>query len=283
MIDLSKVLTTGANGMMGSYIDFGITTDRDTLDITDPQSVEKAFVEHSPHAVIHLASYTDVEGSETDPQHAHMVNTIGTAYMAQAARKHGAKFIYVSTGGVFDGEKGSPYLPSDEPNPKTIYGKSKYFGELIVRGMLPDSIIARVCWVFGGGPSKDKKFFGKIAKQLLGEKKDVIRVTNDVIGSPTFAKEAVGRLKELMRKDATGIFHLANEGVATRCDVANQMLSSFGVSADIQPVDFQFFSPKAPMGRNESLASELPGHRPWQEALDEYVRTEWKGYIKSSI
>ena len=264
--------------MMGSYIDFGIKTDRDSLDITDPRSIEDAFKEHAPTAVIHLAAYTDIEGCETNSEQAHMVNTIGTAYLTQAARKYGVKFIYVSTGGVFDGEKESPYISDDLPNPKTVYGKSKYYGECIVKSMLPDSIIARVCWVFGGGPEKDKNFFGKITKLLYSEKKATLNVTNDVVGSPTFAKDAIESLKGLIRKDAKGVFHLGNAGTATRFDVARRMIATFGVSTDIQPVDFQFFNPKAPMGRNESLLSEPV--RTWEEAIDEYIQTEWKEYVK---
>lgn len=275
---LSKTLITGAGGMMGSYVDFGISMDHAVLDITDPASVAKAFDQYRPSAVVHLAAYTDVNGCEMDPERAYMVNTIGAAHVAQAARSYGAKMVYVSTGGVFDGEKESAYAPEDIPNPQTTYGKSKYFGELIVRGMLPDAIIARVCWVFGGGPVRDKKFFGKIIKQIVEEKKEKLMITNDVRGTPTFAKDAIGLIKRLLIDGKKGTFHVANDGVCTRYDFAKEIARIFAPSVEINPVSSKFFNPNASPVPNEALASALSGRRTWQAALEEYARSEWKGH-----
>ena len=44
-------------------------------------------------------------------------------------------------------------MPEDTPNPITVYGHSKYLGELAVQGVLDDYIIMRISWVFGGGRS----------------------------------------------------------------------------------------------------------------------------------
>lgn len=280
---LSKTLITGAGGMMGSYVDFGIPTDRRTLDITNPRSIAEAFTRYRPAAVIHLAAYTDVEGCEREPERAYMVNTIGTAQMAHAARTYGAKFVYVSTGGVFDGAKDLAYTPEDQPNPQTTYGKSKYFGELVVQSILPDAIIARVCWVFGGGPAKDKKFFGKIMKQLMEEKKETLMITNDVRGTPTFAKDAVGLIAGLLVGGKAGIFHVANEGVCTRYEFAKEVARIFAPAVTINAVSSKFFNPNASPVPNESLASTLGSRRPWQVALDEYARSEWRSQLTHSL
>jgi dTDP-4-dehydrorhamnose reductase len=37
--------------------------------------------------------------------------------------------LYISTNEVFDGDKGEPYLETDEPNPINAYGRSKLEGE----------------------------------------------------------------------------------------------------------------------------------------------------------
>lgn len=276
-MDFSKILVTGSRGMMGSYVDFGTRTDRDSLDVTDPAAIETAFLKYKPETVLHLGAYTDVEGAESNPGQAYLINTMGTAHIAQAARKHGAKLVYISTSGVFDGLKKGLYEPQDAPNPETVYGKSKYYGEVLVQGMLTDYLICRVCWVFGGGPGRDKKFFGKVMKQLIEEKKDLIKATNDVIGSPTYAKDALENVKTLMAGNKKGVFHISNTGSVTRYDVATHMLRYLNRDVRIKPVPTSFFNPKAPIVVNEAMSSQ--GARPWQDALEEYVRDEWKEYI----
>jgi dTDP-4-dehydrorhamnose reductase len=101
-------------------------------------------------------------------------------------RRVRAKLVYVATAGVFDGSKKEPYTEEDEPNPQNVYGRSKYLGEVMVRDLAPDYLIASGCWMFGGGPGVDKKFVSKIIKQLdQGE----IKVVNDKIGSLTYGKD----------------------------------------------------------------------------------------------
>ncbi len=180
--DLSKVLTTGAGGMVGSYIDFGIKTTRRDLDITDLNETVKVIKSHKPEAIIHLAAETDMERCERDPKHAYLINSIGTYNVAIAAKEIGAKLVYVSTIGVFGGDSSGAYCETSEPNPQNYYGRSKYLGELIVKGMLDDYIIARAGWMFGGGPLKDKKFVAKIIKQLKSKE---IKAVNDISSSPT--------------------------------------------------------------------------------------------------
>ena len=84
-IDLNKVLITGAEGMIGSYIDFGIRTDHDSLDITDDHEVSRVINKLRPEAIIHLAAATDLERCKNDPRYAYWVNAIGTYNIATAA------------------------------------------------------------------------------------------------------------------------------------------------------------------------------------------------------
>lgn len=271
-IDLNKVLITGASGMVGSYIDFGIKTDRDVLDITDLEQVIKTIRLHRPQAIIHLAAETDVDLCDRDPRHAYRVNSVGTYNMVRAAKDVGAKFVYVSTAGVFDGEKDSSYAEADTPNPKNFYGKSKHLGELVVKAMLEDYIIARACWMFGGGLAQDKKFVSKIIKQL---DKGEIKAVNDAYGSPTFGKDLVSALKRLLKEDAVGIFHLSNEGACSRYEVAQFIIETLKPDVKLIPVGLDHF-PGANRVKNEAMKSAIPLMRPWQEALKEYLETEWK-------
>lgn len=270
--DLSKVLITGASGMVGSYVDFGIKTDHRSLDITDLGEVSRICEFYKPNIILHLAAETDVDKCERYPEEAYSVNSIGTYNMAVAAKNLGAKLVYISTAGVFDGEKREPYKEDDEPNPQNYYGRSKYIGELVVKGMLRDYIIARAGWMFGGGPEKDQKFVAKIIKQF---DQPEIRAVNDKIGSPTYAKDLINGIKKLLAADKKGIYHLSDKGVCSRYDVAVEIVRILKPDIKVLPVDSSQFKLDATRTRSEAMISKEDLTRPWKEALEEYLMTEW--------
>ncbi len=215
---LTNTLVTGAQGQTGSYVDFGIRTNRRSLDVTDLNEALATCRKYKPKVILHLAADTDFDRCERDPEYSYMANGIGTYNMAIAAKEVGAKLVYISTAAVFDGMKNSPYNETDIPSPHNYYGRAKYLGELAIQGMLTDYLIVRVCWVFGGGPQKDQKFVAKIIKQLSS--KNEIMAVDDKRGSPSYGKDVINGIKELLRKDEKGIVHLVNEGTPTRFDIA---------------------------------------------------------------
>lgn len=277
---LKDAFTTGADGMIGRYVDFGVRADHATLDVTDLSMVRAACRERMPKVIIHLGAATDLARCEQYPAYAHMVNTVGTYNVAIVAREIGAKLVYVSTSGVFDGTKEAPYIAGDIPNPLNHYGHSKYLGELAVRGIVDDHLIVRVCWVFGGGASRDAKFVGKIMRQLGQEE---ITAVSDKRASPTYGKDAINAIKHLIREGKRGTYHRVNVGVATRLDVASEIVDITGVRTKIISARSQSFSSAYATGLNESMAAESPCMRPWQDALREYIASEWPREIAQEI
>lgn len=152
-----KVLVTGANGMLGQDLcpileDAGcyvIQTDYETLDVTDNTAADNFISKTHPDLIIHCAAYTNVDKAESDIEKATLLNAKGTENMALAASKIDVPIIYISTDYVFDGTKNTPYLPDDTPNPKSIYGKTKYEGELAIKKHCKKYYIARTSWLYG--------------------------------------------------------------------------------------------------------------------------------------
>ena len=274
---LEKILITGASGMVGSYADFGIKADMRMLDVTGLDETLRVVKKIQPTAIIHLAAETDLDRCERDPEHAYAVNAVGTYNIALAAKSVGAKIVYVSTSSIFDGKKKTPYTETDVPNPQSFYSRSKLLGEIVVKETAPDFIIARACWMFGGGPAKDQKFVAKIIRQL-GQPE--IKVVNDRFGSPTFGKDLMGAIKQLIIQDKSGIFHLSNSGACSRFEVAQQIAKVLGSKAKITPVSSDTFEENIG-GKNESMKSKINLMRPWQDALEDYLKTEWKGFLSS--
>ncbi len=271
--DFSKTLITGAGGMIGSYIDFGIRLTHDQLDITDEKAVFETITKYKPRAIIHLAGATDLKQCEKDPDCAYKVNSIGTYYLALAAREIGAKLIYISTNSVFDGLQSESYKISDIPNPQNAYGRSKYLGELAVRGILENYAIIRTCWIFGGGRGKDKKLVGKIMEKIAQGTPE-IQATEDHFGSPTYGKDLVVGIQKILSNEMTGIFHIVNTGVCSRFQEVNEIVKISGSKAIVKPVPATTFGLSADR-LHEGLEPHPTLLRPWQDALKEYLNTEW--------
>ena len=274
---LSKVLITGANGVVGSYIDFGIKLDHRSLDITDLNEVLSVVSKHSPKFIVHLAAETDVERCERDPQHAYIVNSIGTYNIALAAKSVRAKMIYISTSAVFDGLDG-PYTENDACNPQSYYAKSKFLGELIVQGVLDDYVIGRACWMFGGGSKLDKKFISAIIQKM---REPEIKVVKKRFGSPTYAKDLAGAIKKMILNNDREIFHISNEGNPSRVDIAKEIVKITGSATKITEVEPSFFSHvySDQKENNEGMLSKVKIMRSWQDALKDYIKEEWSDYI----
>ena len=266
--DLSRTLVTGGDGMVGSYIDFGIKTNRNSLDVTDRESVRAAFAFHRPQAIIHLAAETSVETCTREPARAYLVNAVGTYYVAQAAAEAGIRLIYVSTNAVFPGKKSGVYTTEDVPSPADTYGHSKYLGELAVRGLCTDYCIVRTSSVFGGGKQKDKKFVGKILSQ---RNEATIQAAEDAISVPTFGKDLVASLRDLLMRKEQGTFHAVNGSPCSRFACAEMIAHLMHFTGKVVPVPSSVFGGS---GSNVALASSL-SLRPWQEALEEYLANEW--------
>ncbi len=277
---MKHTVITGGDGVVGSYIDFGMRTNRATLDVANLEQVLSFCRTHKPEVILHLASMTDLAACEQDPAKAYLVNAVGTYNVALAAREVGAKLIYVSTSAVFDGTKVGQNNEDDVPNPQGAYAHSKYLGELAVVGVLLDYCIVRVSWVFGGGPKKDKKFVAKIISQLDRPEISIIAGRR---GSPTYAKDLSAVFRTIIEEDKRGIVH-ASSGVATRFEMAQEIAKLMGSAARIVEAPKEAFLKEAASARggdNEGIGSRDFPLRPWQDSLAEYLQTEWSGNVNT--
>ena len=283
------ILVTGAGGMVGSYVSqvfsgfnlilTDIVDGYIYLDVENRGSIQKLIESKKPDYVLHLAAATDVDRCETEPEWANHVNAEGTRNIALACKDFNIPMVYISTGAVFDGNKETPYIETDEVSPSNKYGFSKYEGEKIVRSLLDRFYIVRASWMIGGGKA-DKKFVGKVTQKIMsGEKR--IKVVNDKFGSITYAKDLLRGIKELIRTGKFGVYHMTNEGMYSRCDIAREMVNILGKSdVEIAPVGSDKFPLPAPRGRSEALENHnlrllgLNRMRSWKEALKEYMTQE---------
>lgn len=280
----NKILVTGANGMVGSYITkiFGEEgvwlTDHESMDVTDYDSVLRNFEKCRPDCVLHLAAATDVDRCEVEVDWAFKTNVLGTQNVALACQQHPALLVYVSTGGLFNGTRLEAYTEFDSPDPVNVYAKTKWEGEKVVQNLLPRYFIVRAGWMIGGR-EKDKKFVSKMID--LCRKQDSIRVVSDKVGTITYAKDLLQTIRRLIATPFYGLYHAANEGICSRHDVALEIAKYLKSPVRIEAVNSAVFPLPAPRARSEAIANYklkllgLETMRPWQEALHAYLE-EWK-------
>ena len=89
----------------------------------------RVFDEVQPEVCFHLAAQADVRVSVERPDFDADVNVIGTLHVLEAARAHGTKIVFSSTGGAIYGECEGPAREDHPRVPLAPYGVSKLAGE----------------------------------------------------------------------------------------------------------------------------------------------------------
>src|SRR3954451_14174451 len=153
------LFVTGAAGMLGHRVvdearrhgHEATASDIDDLDLIDAEAVHRRLAEEKPAAVVHCAAYTDVDGAETAEALATRVNGDAAGHVAAPAEAVGAFVVALSTDYVFAGDATHPYTESDEPGPRTAYGRSKLAGERAVAASGAEHAICRTAWLYGAG------------------------------------------------------------------------------------------------------------------------------------
>ena len=255
-----------------------ISTDLE-VDITDYDSLVNFSQKKPVDWIINCAAYTNVDGAEDEEQLAFQINAQGPLNIAHIAHTLNAKLIHLSTDYVFDGTKQNAYTEEDDPNPQSVYGKSKLQGEHYIENALDTYYILRTAWLYG----KNGGNFVNTMLRLFRER-DEIKVVDDQWGSPTYTKDLADAIVTVVQSDCRnyGIYHFTNEGrtnwftfakriydEAKKRDMAEQKVVLHAIGTAAYPT-------KAKRPRNSYLSKEkfkttfhhtIPE---WEEALERF-------------
>jgi len=222
---MTKILLTGKNGQLGQDLQPLLTPlgdliplGKEELDLSKPDQIWESIHSHQPDLIINAGAYTAVDQAEREPKLAHAINSEAPTILAQCAQQIGARLFHISTDYVFDGGNNQPYTEQDQPNPTSVYGKSKLAGELGIQNNCSNYIILRTAWVYG---AYGKKNFVKTMLRL-GKERDELNVVSDQLGSPSWtydiAQAIAGLIANLPASPLQEIYHFTNSGVASWYD-----------------------------------------------------------------
>lgn len=282
-----KYLITGAGGQLGydvkrELLNRGVA-EADIaaphlaeLDITDTEAVENYVENFRPDVIFHCAAYTNVDGAENDEAACRKVNVDGTSNLVKAAEQVDAKIIYISTDYVFDGENPEPYEVDGATDPQSIYGQTKYEGELAVREYLKHFIV-RTAWVFGINGRNFVKTMLSVAKG-----REEVSVVDDQFGSPTYTVDLAKFLVDLSESDKYGTYHATNEGFCSWAEFTEEIYRSAGVDTRVNKVSTEQYAeiaghPQAKRPHYSKLSKDSIEKNgfvrlsSWQDATKRYI------------
>lgn len=273
-------LITGGRGMLGQAVVRGlierniehVALDRDALDVTDAAAVRAALLHHRPSLLVHCAAWTRVDDAEQHEAQAFAVNATGAANVAAACREVGARMVYPSSDYVFDGRARTPYPPDAPTHPLNAYGRSKLAGEAAT-AQAGDYLIVRTSWLYGArGPN----FVRTVAAAVAAGRP--MRVVDDQQGAPCWTHDVAHMLLALADAAPAGTYHATNAGSTTWYQLARKIAALLDVAAPITACTTAEFPAPARRPAYSVLdcsasAAWTGAARPWQEALEEAVRT----------
>ncbi len=218
-----KVLVLGGGGQVARAVAACVPAThtvllkaRQELDITDEAAVTAALAASGAGWLVNGAGYTAVDLAEDQAAQAFEINDTAVGLLARAAARAGCRLLHLSTDFVFDGNSSRAYQPGDEPNPLSVYGKSKLGGERRVLAQDPGGIVLRTAWVYA---AYGRNFV--LTMLRLMREKEQLSVVCDQIGTPTWAAGIAAAIWGLIEVGAPGgVYHWTDLGVASWYDFA---------------------------------------------------------------
>ncbi|MBN2524220.1 MAG: dTDP-4-dehydrorhamnose reductase [Bacteroidales bacterium] len=282
---MNTIWVTGSKGQLGTEIFLQkeklkscrfLFTDIEELDLTNENAVLDYAQKEKPGIIINCAGYTAVDKAEKEQEQAFLLNCFVPAYLSKAAKLSKGTLIHISSDYVFDGRANRPYREDDNPNPQSVYGKSKLAGE---KEVLKNerNLVIRTSWLY----SMHGNNFVK-TMLLLGKEKDEISVVSDQVGSPASAVDLAHTILQICRKlfdtneNYGGIYHYSNEGSCSWYEFASAIMETAGLNCTVHPITSDKYPRPAKrpaysiMSREKIKRTFNISINHWKDSLSEY-------------
>lgn len=220
-----KILLTGKNGQLGFELQRAlaplgevVAVGQADCDMADGDALRALVRRHAPDVIVNPAAYTAVDRAESDEAAAQAVNAAAPRILGEEAARLGALVVHYSTDYVFDGAKDGAYAEDDATAPQSVYGRTKFEGELALAHANPRHLILRTSWVVGAHGGN----FAKTMLRLAAEREH-LNVVADQHGAPTSAAllaDLTALLVDRYRREGAaafpyGTYHVAAAGDTT--------------------------------------------------------------------
>lgn len=289
-----KIILIGANGQLGTDLMLALSNhdvvaaiqpntndgripSTVEMDILNAADVRAALEQFKPDLIINTAAFHRVDDIERDAGMALQVNALAAQQMALACRDADVALLYVSTDYVFGGDRHSPYVETDLPNPISAYGATKLAGELLVRSAWHKHYIIRPCGLYGtaGAMGKGGNFVNTMLR--LAREGKPIRVVGDQVCTPTFTQDLAAQILVLIESGQYGTYHTTNDGGCSWYEFTCEIFRLAGLAPEVTAITSEELGlparrPAYSVLKNQALQSlGIDRMRDWHEALASYL------------
>lgn len=272
-----RVLVTGAQGQLAEAV--RRTWDGHTLllpaeselDLASAAAIHRVVRELRPDVVVNAGAYTAVDAAETDEPRALLVNGTAVAHLAEACDVAGALLVQISTDYVFDGTGRRPWRETDQPDPRSAYGRTKLAGECAAV-TAREHLVIRTAWLYDAW---GRNFLNTMLR--LAEEGRTLRVVDDQRGTPTSCRALARQLRAAVEGGWRGVVHATCAGETTWHGFAVEIFRKAQRTVDLHPCTTADFAAPAPRPaysvldntRRLSLGPDVMGR--WETALAEVL------------
>ena len=281
-----KIVVIGANGQLGSELCkqlgeqhqvLGLT--HSDIEITNLDMVQKVLSNIKPNVVMNTAAYHNLPECEKHPDISFKVNAIGALNLAKVATDLGSVLAHYSTDYVFDGKKKEPYLEKDMTNPLNIYAMTKQNGEILIKNYCTRYFIIRISGLYGKTICRAKGNNFITTMQKAAKEREVVKVVNDEILTPTSVFEIAKNSGQLIKTEGFGLYHMTCEGQCSWFEFAGVIFKELKlktplISCTSDEFPSEIKRPAYSVLENNKLKSVNLNHMAhWKDALVKYLRS----------
>jgi dTDP-4-dehydrorhamnose reductase len=278
-----SLLILGCNGQVGQALvqsappHFDIVAfKRDDVDFANTLDLQTKLSNVNASVIINAAAYTAVDKAETEIDLARKINATAVKAIAEVAARKSAFMVHYSTDYVFNGKASTPYQPTDQTDPLSVYGQTKLAGEESVINTLDAEkyLVLRTQWVHAPG---GRNFVTTIARAL--QNNSSLRIVSDQVGTPTLAADIAEATWRALEMRVSGLHHMTNTGAATWFDFAHAIKALLKIQktgaqlAELTPIataDYPLPAKRpayALLDKSSLIAATGKTPRHWQDAL----------------
>ncbi|MBT6230264.1 MAG: NAD(P)-dependent oxidoreductase [Candidatus Scalindua sp.] len=272
-----KVLLLGSTGKLGVALnevfkkDFSVVgKNSKDFDAVDFDAVRRMVIKESPDILINTVAFLGIDPCEKEPEKAFKLNTLYPKLLGELSAELGFILIHFSTDAVFNDEKKDFYMEKDSPRPLNVYGFTKYGGDRFIQILAKRYYLLRVSVLFGE-TIKNTQFVEKML-QRVNEGQKALKISSDIIGSPTYSKDIARETKRITENSLPyGLYHLANAGKASLYDLMSEIVKNLKLDVRVEKAYYKDFTYTGIKNTYTPISSEkIDSLRPWKEAVKEY-------------
>jgi len=246
-----RILVTGASGLLGINLCLTLADEHAITGLVNRQKIEntpfnvlagdlrdagflrKAVEKAKPEVVIHCAAAAHIDWCEQHPDEAMQINAEVPGNLAEICLKRDIQLLHISTDAVFDGKQ-VEYTEEDEPNPQSVYARSKYLGERNVLAVNAKALVSRVNF-FGYSLSGTRSLAEFFINNLSAG--NPVNGFVDVIFCPLYVKDLVDLFVQMLEKSLNGLYHTVSSESLSKYAFGLNIAKRFGFDRNlIHPV-----------------------------------------------